>query len=779
MPTERRITGIQVILAIGLILGSGCSRQYWRQQANQEASCIIQEKSNDSRWELRDYRFEAKSDARFYSPYCKDCPPMPQDDPTTNYLMRCVYGKRGWRGWTKHGVTSEVENPTWMQSLPRDNDGTVLLNRRNAMQIALTNSRDYQTALENIYLSALNVSLERFYFDTQFSFGSDVQYDTTFRGYSSIGLTPIDAQLSKNLATGGNFVAGIANSIVWTCGGGESSKVSTTLLNMSLLQPLLRYGGRAYALENLTQAERSLVMNVREMERYREGFYLNIIAGSSGISAPGTGSSGIPSAGSTVSGAGSLYGLIYTQLALDNQRQNVRDLRESMERMEALYESGRLERTQLDQTRQSLLNSQITLLTSENNYKNSLDNYKMDLGLPPGMEVAISDPMLEDFILVSPAVTAMRNVLTQSQHQLRKGKPHAEAIADMRRTVQEATAYCDKIDQDFVKLKEVYPKRVASLKKLVSRPEFRSGSVDRNAADTEVFAKRVMAIGQDYVQFKERLVKFSQGLDKMVPDDTNADQEEDLDLAMDQLNSYLLDMSLIQARIRLDSIMLVPLEMDERAALQQARHNRLDWMNARASLVDQWRQIEIAANALKSNVTVEADARTDLENTKTSSSLSLGLSFDAPLTRQSERNAYVRSLINYDRARRSFIAYEDGVHKNIRSIIRQIEVAQVSFELKRISVLVAMDRVDQANMQLLRPPKPNETLQFGDSFARDLIDAFNALLSAQNAFINDWINFEAYRMGAEIVTGTFRLDGSGMWIDEANEITGANSVLER
>ncbi|MDO5114373.1 MAG: hypothetical protein Q4E67_08335, partial [Planctomycetia bacterium] len=74
-----KITGT---LFCAMLLGvCGCSRQFWRQQANRDAVSIIQEKTTDPRWELKDYRFEAKREARFYLPYDKDASPMPQDDP--------------------------------------------------------------------------------------------------------------------------------------------------------------------------------------------------------------------------------------------------------------------------------------------------------------------------------------------------------------------------------------------------------------------------------------------------------------------------------------------------------------------------------------------------------------------------------------------------------------------------------------------------------------------------------------------------------------------------
>ncbi|MBO5437847.1 MAG: TolC family protein, partial [Thermoguttaceae bacterium] len=249
-------------------------------------------------------------------------------------------------------------------------------------------------------------------------------------------------------------------------------------------------------------------------------------------------------------------------------------------------------------------------------------------------------------------------------------------------------------------------------------------------------------------------------------------------LWMDQFNSKLLDMSMLQARARLDAVVLTPVEIDEMHALDVARENRLDWMNARTALVDRWRKIEIAANALKSDVTVTANVQSGLENSHKNSTLSLGLSVDTPVDRRTERNNYVETLISYDRARREYLHYEDSVHKNIRTLVRQVQVAQLNFELRRISVFVAMNRVDQANLQLLQPPKPNQTSQFGDSFARDLIDALNSLLSAQNTFVESWIGFETCRMGIEISLGIFQLDGAGVWVDRGKlDIVNPGSIV--
>ena len=103
------------------------------------------------------------------------------------------------------------------------------------------------------------------------------------------------------------------------------------------------------------------------------------------------------------------------------------------------------------------------------------------------------------------------------------------------------------------------------------------------------------------------------------------------------------------------------MQLDPDVAFQIALANRLDFMNGRAALVDRWRAIQIAANALKSNLTItgNGDVRTARNNPVSfrapTGSFRLGLEFDAPLARLLERNGYRETLIQYQRSQRDFI----------------------------------------------------------------------------------------------------------------------------
>ena len=238
-----------------------------------------------------------------------------------------------------------------------------------------------------------------------------------------------------------------------------------------------------------------------------------------------------------------------------------------------------------------------------------------------------------------------------------------------------------------------------------------------------------------------------------------------------RLSDQLLSLSLRQAQARVDTVTLVPLELDSREALELASENRRDWMNARATLVDFWRQIEVAANDLRSglDVTFEGDLSTTDNNPVRfrgpTGRLQVGLEFDAPLTRLAERNVYRETLIAYQQARRDYIAFEDSVSQSLRATLRDIRLSQLDFELQRTAVHVAIAQVELARIVLQVSPDP------GPTSARDLVDALTSLLAAQNDLLRTWVDYQAQRVSLNLDLGTMELDPRGVWIDPDGILT--------
>ncbi|MEL7267904.1 MAG: TolC family protein, partial [Planctomycetota bacterium] len=137
-------------------------------------------------------------------------------------------------------------------------------------------------------------------------------------------------------------------------------------------------------------------------------------------------------------------------------------------------------------------------------------------------------------------------------------------------------------------------------------------------------------------------------------------------------------LSLIPAQARLELIDVPEVDLEPELAYQIALTNRLDLMNGRAALVDRWRAIQVASDALQSQLTITAngDVRTAGNNPvdfrAATSRMRLGIEFDAPLARLLERNGYREALIEYQRSRRSLIQSRDGLHRGLRALLRNL-----------------------------------------------------------------------------------------------------------
>src|SRR5687767_257362 len=100
-------------LLLSAMLASGCTRTKYRLAADREVRGLILEKSNDPRWQLKDYTIKTNPLSRYFDPTCPDRPPMPEDDPASHRYMHCVDGKKGWPCWHVNGDRRELENPRW------------------------------------------------------------------------------------------------------------------------------------------------------------------------------------------------------------------------------------------------------------------------------------------------------------------------------------------------------------------------------------------------------------------------------------------------------------------------------------------------------------------------------------------------------------------------------------------------------------------------------------------------------------------------------------------
>lgn len=779
-------------LVVLLLASLGCSRPWYRKQADQEVYSLIDEKGGY----LDHGSIYPKKGSRLADPFSIDDPPMPPDDPDSHLLMHEVDRKRGSDLWDADGVFESVEPEGWDDSLPRNENGKVELDIRGAISLARLNSREYQRQLETLYLSALDVSRQRFQFDYQWF--ADGILDQSFRG-SGIGgssATGLDTSVffRKTQAAGGEFVVGLANSLLWDVWGSSADTFGSTL-DFALRQPLLRFGGRAQVLEPLTQSERNLLANVRQMQQYRQGFYVRLATGRTNGSGPSTGSrigqaglgvvAGFPSGRNGAPSAGGYLGLLQDQQEIRNQEANVVALRDSAAQLEAAFDANRISsRLQVDQALQALLNAQSSLLASRASYDSRVDAYKISLGLPPDLPVEVNDQLLDRFILIDSSLTELQDKVAEVLLQIRGGRT-APDLAIMKNQISTLQALDVLIDAELMlaaenlsELNDRIPDRIKQLNSVAEQVEDLSADVDPRVYDPEQFTSRVDFLKERVPQIQLEFTNARKQADQLREQMGQLDPAQAHTNLVDittQFSDLLLELSLVHAEVKLQGISLLPIDLNPQQALEIARVNRLDWMNARSNLVDSWRKIEVVANDLRSelDVVVTGDLGTRPNNPVAFdtdySKVRMGLQLDTPTTRLIERNRYRAALITYQQARRDYMLFEDQVVQSLRNTLRIVKLSQINLEVRRAAVRVAIAQVDIARLRLNPPVRPNQPSRTSPTAARDLVSALSDLLNAQNDLLNVWVSYEVLRVLIEFEMGTMQLDEAGVWLDPASD----------
>src|SRR5579871_4764 len=314
-----------------------------------------------------------------------------------------------------------------------------LLKLEQAVELGLINSREYQDAREDLYLTALPVTMERFAFAAQFFAASEAIREWAGRqtpeGHQDNWTLNSNAGFSKLFSTGALLLFNFANQTVFNFTGAGRNLTSQSTMNLDLVQPLLRGGGRAVAMEPLTQTERNLLYQIRNFARFRKTFYVAIAGGGggsitgatfqpSGIIAPspfspgaGIGGSGllpgaigaIPFAGNPglqispgssgriglqTAFAAPVSGYLTTLLQAAQMRvdeYNIEKLEAYLKLAKAMEEGGDVSRLQVDQFEQQVLLRRTSLLTDQLQYLQTLDQFKLQLGLPTDLPLQLDD----------------------------------------------------------------------------------------------------------------------------------------------------------------------------------------------------------------------------------------------------------------------------------------------------------------------------------------------------------------------------------------------------
>ena len=764
-------------LCFVLSTAGGCRRTYYRTRADTQSYRIVEQNTQDPRWSVPRIDITPDPRSRFYDMDDPDHPPLPPDDPAANQYMKCAYGMRGagqWRDWEQN---SSVENPVWKDDLPgapklKDRVQTPRIERlglRESIEVGLINSRDYQEQIENMYLSALVLTFQRYRFDLRpLGFLGEPSTSLFFQNQpddaSSLELGA-SAGVSKLLPAGGQFVAQLANNTIWMFSGPNDTGTATSI-GYSLVQPLLARAGRKIAMEDLTQSERNVLYSVRDFARFRKEFYVTTVTGERAIPLPGTTGGG--ELAFLISGQRTptegFYMLLFILQRWRNQEANVQRLEALIRDGQLLRQAGRISALDVTQLESSLASAQAKYVSLERRYYQGLDRFKLQLGLPPDLEVELDDTLLEPFQFVDRTLFDLERrlaalVLNTEEENRNETFQELEALLEL------VIPSLEVIEGDFETLHEMIPDRKLT-------PE-ESGTLVK---EMELHRTRLNDLRTVATELDDSLTK-ARDLFADAPDLTPKQVLDSVDVMRNvrrRLLTIVRELTGLSIAARVEMVSLPPVPFGPGEAVALALDSRLDLMNRRGLVMDARRRLEIAANRLEGTVDIlvegelntqplfDGDNPTDFRTKD--SNYRVGVGITTPLDRRRERNDYRAAQIGYQRTRRNFMAAEDQVKLDVRRELRRALAEQKKFESNRRALRVAARELDQA-------------IEFGDlpeaaggGQGLNISRALDNILMAQNELIEAWVDYETARLNLYRDMGVMEIDEQGHWV-EPTELT--------
>ncbi len=243
-------------------------------------------------------------------------------------------------------------------------NGTIELSLLDALQIAARNSREYQTAKENVFRTALALDLERNAFRATVAGALDSELSRDASGSETVegSSSSLATTASKTFQTGAAVSSQIAVDLVKLLTGDRDSAWGLSA-DATISIPLLRGSGRHITREPLTQAERNVVYALFTLEEFKRNLAVTVAEG--------------------------FLGVMQANDQAYNAQRNHETLVTSTKRATSMAKAGRLPEIQVDQTHQDQLRAYDRSVNAQQSAAQALDKFKHSLGLPPDAEIVL------------------------------------------------------------------------------------------------------------------------------------------------------------------------------------------------------------------------------------------------------------------------------------------------------------------------------------------------------------------------------------------------------
>ena len=237
-------------------------------------------------------------------------------------------------------------------------EGMITLPR--AVAIATAQNRDYQRQKEQLFLVALDLTGVKHDYVRQWFGTVDFAYrkdrETKGDNESTEERLTQSNELGFNQLLADGTQISVAIALDWARFlTGDPRESLASVLTATVSKPLLRGAGRKIAQEQLTQAHRNVLYQIRDFNRFRKTFVVSIVD--------------------------DYLRVLQRFDEVENAQSNFERRAQSKERLQMEAEAGRRNRFEVDQAVQDWLRSRDSLVRAQQQYQQSLDEFKIVLAL--------------------------------------------------------------------------------------------------------------------------------------------------------------------------------------------------------------------------------------------------------------------------------------------------------------------------------------------------------------------------------------------------------------
>ena len=229
------------------------------------------------------------------------------------------------------------------------------------------------------------------------------------------------------------------------------------------------------------------------------------------------------------------------------------------------------------------------------------------------------------------------------------------------------------------------------------------------------------------------------------------------ELSLPQGTSIQLDFKVLE---EINKLGLPQVPIDDLTGYSMAITNRLDFLNHIDRFEDAKRTVKVARNSLLPGLTFEAEAKLkdqlydSFDPNEYDSTIKLKL--DLPISKVSERNAYRKSIITFEKQLRTLATQLDTLRKGVRADVRNLARQRAYYYTQ-----LAKQKNAEENLLATR-----ERLRLGFPGVRtqDIIRARNSLTSAQQAVSRAIVDYHKTRLKLRKDVGILDTTQEEFWL---------------